>query len=230
MKIRTIATVLCLLTIGGTAFAADEDGFVSMFNGRDLTGWEGISGAWLVQDGAITGQSTIEKPCEKSHYLYYTGAEPGDFILRCEIKLVGGNSGIQFRSQKRPNFDTDGYQADFDAANKWTGCLYQHKRGAVVLRGRKATVAQDGTRDEQEFAPVAELAKKIKDSDWNEYEIIAIGSNIALKLNNALMCEVEDNDVKLACKRGVIALQMHRGPPMKVQFRNLRIKILDEES
>jgi len=149
--------------------------------------------------------------------------------LRCEIKLVGGNSGIQFRSQKRPNFDTDGYQADFDATNQWTGCLYQHKRGAVVLRGKKATIAKDGERDEKEFAPVAELAKKIKDSDWNEYEIIAIGSKISLTLNDELMCEVQDNDAKLACKKGVIALQMHQGPPMKVQFRNLRIKVLDEE-
>ena len=229
MNARTITVALCLLTIGGTTFAADEDGFVSMFNGKDLTGWEGIPGAWLVEDGAITGESTKEKPCEKSHYLYYTAAEPGDFILRCEIKLVGGNSGIQFRSQKRPNFDTDGYQADFDATNQWTGCLYQHKRGAVVLRGNKATIAKDGKRDEKELAAVAELAKKIKDSDWNAYEIIAIGSKIALKLNDELMCEVQDNDAKLACKKGVIALQMHQGPPMKVQFRNLRIKVLDEE-
>ena len=229
MNARTIATALCLLTIGGTTFAADEDGFVSMFNGKDLTGWEGMPEGWRVEDGAITGESTKEKPCKKSHYLYYTAAEPGDFILRCEIKLVGGNSGIQFRSQKRPNFDTDGYQADFDATNKWTGCLYQHKRGAVVLRGKKATIAKDGRRDEKEFSPVAKLAKKIKDSDWNEYEIIASGSKIALKLNDELMCEVEDNDAKMACKKGVIALQMHQGPPMMVQFRNLRIKVLDEE-
>jgi len=229
MNARTITLTLCLLAIGGTAFAADEDGFVPMFNGKDLTNWEGIPGAWTVENGTITGESTAKKPCKKTHYLYYTAAEPGDFILRCEIKLLGGNSGIQFRSQKRPNFDTDGYQADFDATNQWTGCLYQHKRGAVVLRGKKATIAKDGERTETEFAPAADLAKKIKDSDWNKYEIIAIGSKITLKLNNQLMCEVDDNDAKFACKQGVIAVQMHQGPPMKVQFRSLQIKILDKQ-
>lgn len=228
MKAHALAVAVCLVTFGGTSFADNELGFVSMFNGKDLSGWEGLPGAWRVEDGSITGESTTEKPCEKTHYLYYTAAEPGDFILRCDIKLVGGNSGIQFRSQKRPNFDTDGYQADFDAANQWTGCLYQHKRGAVVLRGKKATIAKDGTRDELQLAPLAELAKEIKDSDWNKYEIIAIGNTISLKLNDVLMCQVEDNDAKNSRKRGVIALQMHQGPPMKVQFRNLRIKVLDE--
>ena len=145
-----LGLVAAFLICNGTAAFAGDTGsserWVSLFNGKDLSGWEGLHGAWRVKDGAITGESSKEKPCEKTHYLYYTAAEPGDFILRCEIKLVGGNSGIQFRSQKRPGFDTDGYQADFDATNQWTGCLYQHRRGAVVLRGKKATVALDNAR------------------------------------------------------------------------------------
>jgi len=227
MMTRTTAAIVVLTLLATTALAAEEDGFTSMFNGKDLTGWEGKPGAWRVEDGAITGQSTPATPCEKTHYIYYTESEPGDFIMRAEIKLAGGNSGIQFRSQRRPNFDTFGYQADFDATNQWTGCLFQHRRGAVVKRGMKAVIAEDGTRTEESFATMEELAKKVRQNDWNEYEIEAHGSKVTLRINGHLMCEVDDRDAEQACRRGIIALQMHKGPPMKVQFRNLRIKVLD---
>jgi hypothetical protein len=222
----SITPIIVLLTLASTARAADEDGFVPMFNGTDLTGWEGQPDAWQVGDGTIIGESTLQKPCEKTHYLYWTGGEPGDFIMRCEIKLTGGNSGIQFRSEKRPDFNTFGYQADF-TGGKLAGCLYQHGRGAVVLRGMRADIAEDGTRAEKPFATVDELAKKVKNEDWNVYEIVAQGSKVALRLNGELMCEVDDRDRELSCRKGIIALQMHKGPPMKVQFRNLRIKLLD---
>ncbi len=207
-----------------TASHAQEEGFVSMFNGKDLTGWEGKPGVWRVEDGAITGESTKENPGTTTHYLYWSGGEPGDFVMRCQIKLIGGNSGIQFRSDKRPNFDTFGYQADFDAKNQWTGCLYQHRRGAVVKRGSIADIAASGERKEKQFATVADLAKKVNDQEWNDYEIVAQGSKITLRINGELMCEVDDRDPKHARQKGIIALQMHQGPPMKVQFRKLRIK------
>jgi len=204
-----------------------EQGFTPIFNGKDLTGWEGKPGGWWVEDGAITSQSTEANPCVKHHYLYWKGGEPANFILRFKYKLVGGNSGVQFRSQVRPDWDTWGYQADMEAGKQWTGCLFQHDRGGVVMRGKKAVVAEDGTRTEEDFASGDELQKKIKADDWNDYEIIAEGSKIVLKINGQLMCEVDDRDAKLACKKGIIALQMHPGPPMKVQFRDMRIKILD---
>ncbi|MDR1964755.1 MAG: DUF1080 domain-containing protein, partial [Planctomycetaceae bacterium] len=88
---------------------ADEDEFVSIFNGTDLTGWEGIPGGWDVVDGCIVGESTPEKPCQRSHYLYWTEKEPDNFHLKLTFRLQGnGNSGIQFRSEKRPNWDTYG--------------------------------------------------------------------------------------------------------------------------
>lgn len=220
--------VLTLL-IGTVHAAAPEEGFVSMFNGKDLTGWEGKPGGWWVEDGAITSQSTKENPCIKHHYLYWKGGEPADFILRFKYKLTGGNSGVQIRSQTRPNWDTWGYQADMEAGKQWTGCLFQHDRGGVVMRGKKAVIAKDGTRVEEQFASADDLQDKIKSDDWNDYEIIAKGSKIVLKINDQLMCEVEDHDAKFACKKGIIALQMHPGPPMKVQFRDVRIRILEGE-
>jgi hypothetical protein len=222
------AALLFFAAVPAVAHTADEEeGFVSMFNGKDLTGWEGKPGGWWVEDGAITSRSTEENPCVKHHYLYWRGGEPADFILRFEYRLVGGNSGVQIRSQTRPDWDTWGYQADMEAGKQWTGCLFQHSRGGVVMRGKRAVIAEDGTRTEETFASGDELQKKVKDGDWNEYEIIASGSKITLKINGQLMCEVDDRDAKLACRKGIIALQMHPGPPMEVQFRNLRIKILD---
>ena len=146
-------SLLVFLSVLGTARGVeDENGFVSMFNGKDLAGWEGKPGGWWVEDGAITGQSTPEKPCLKPHYLYWKGGEPADFVLRFQYKLVGGTSGIQFRSQVRPDWDTWGYQADMEAGTQWTGCLFQHSRGGVVMRGKTATIAEDGTRTEQDSA------------------------------------------------------------------------------
>ncbi len=211
------------------ALAETEEGFVSMFNGKDLTGWEGKPGGWWVEDGCITSESTPEKPCLKAHYLYWKTDEPGDFILRFKFKLVGGNSGAQFRSEPRPDFDTWGYQADMDAEGQWTGCLFQHDRGGVVMRGYKAKIAPDGTRTEEQFADPAELIKKVKMEDWNEYEVVAEGSHIKLSINGQLMCEVDDKDATYSRAKGLIALQMHPGPPMKVQFKDLRIKILDRK-
>ena len=225
--VRAIVPAIVFLALIPVAQAADQEGFKSMFNGKDLTGWEGKPGGWWVEDGTITSESTKENPLVKHHYLYWQGGEPADFILRLKYKLVGGNSGIQFRSQRRPNFDTWGYQADMEAGPQWTGCLFQHTRGGVVMRGKRAVVSEDGKRQEEEFAPAAELQKVVKPNDWNDYEIVAKGSKIMLRINGELMCEVDDRDAKLACRKGIIAMQMHPGPPMKVQFKDLRIKILD---
>ena len=226
---KHILPIAVLLAItAATAQAADvEEGFQSMFNGKDLTGWEGKAGWWQVEDGAITSESTKEKPCRKCNYLMWRGGQPGDFEMRLQYKIIGGNSGIQFRSREVGDFDTNGYQADLEAGDKWSGALFQHGRGGVALRGNKVTVDADGTRHEEKFAESADLQKKIKKEDWNDYRIVAEGNHVLLEINGVRMAEVTDNDAKKACKKGVIGLQVHPGPPMKVQFRNLRIRILD---
>ncbi|HID21845.1 MAG TPA: DUF1080 domain-containing protein, partial [Planctomycetaceae bacterium] len=186
--------VILALFLGSmaTVGAAQEPGFVSLFNGKDLSGWEGLPGAWRVENGAIVGESTPERPCKRTHYLYWKGGEPADFVLRAKIKLIGGNSGIQFRSAKRPHFDTFGYQADFDAANRYTGCLYQHQRGLVARRGERVMFTEAGERNVEKFADFDELLKHVRQNEWNDYEIIARGRHITLRLNGRLMCEVED--------------------------------------
>ena len=227
MRLSLAIAVLSLLLVPyAGAQEKPEEGFVSMFNGTDLSGWECKPGGWWVEDGAITSESTAEKPCVKHHYLYWKEAEPADFILRFKFKLVGGNSGVQFRSEKRPDWDTWGYQADMEAGTQWTGCLFQHDRNGVVMRGFKAQLDEKGERKEEQFAEPDALQKVIHPEDWNDYEVSAIGTKIALSINGQLMCEVDDHDAKFSRSKGIIAMQMHPGPPMKVQFKDLRIKIL----
>ncbi len=228
MRVTMLIAAL-LLTGAAQAETDPEDGFISMFNGNDLTGWEGMPGRWRVEDGAITGECNDEPSCDVTHYLYWTEKTPGDFILRVKFKLVGGNSGIHVRSERRPNYDIWGYQADFAEDEQWIGSLYQHDRGAVVERGHKAVIAADGTREETQFASPESLLEIYNKEDWNEYEIVCEGSRITLRINGALMCEVDDHDATFSRDSGLIALQMHAGPPMKVQFKDLRIKIMDGE-
>ena len=234
MMLRLLSAGLLVIAVTSTAPAADdvkkddvEKGFVSMFNGKDLTGWEGKPGGWWVKDGTIMSQSTKEKPCKKCHYLMWRGGTPGDFVLRFSYRIVGGNSGIQIRSREIPDWDTRGYQADMEVGAQWSGALFEHARGKVAGRGTKVVIDPDGNRTETQFADPAELQKKIKADDWNDYEITAQGSKITLKINGQLMCEADDRDKKHAARKGVIALQMHPGPPMIVQFKDPRIKVLD---
>ena len=208
----------------------DKDGFVTIFNGKDLTGWEADPEIWSVEDGCLVGQSPNGEPYNKQNYIYWAKAEPGDFVLKVKYRLTGkgSNSGIQIRSEKRPNWDCFGYQADIEEAPNWTGCLFHHTRGAVVKRGFKGVITVDGTDETKQFADPTELAKKYKtEGDWNEYEISAVGSVITLKINGELMCEVDDRH-KEAAKKGIIAFQMHPGPPMKVELKDIRIKIMDK--
>lgn len=200
---------------------------VDLFNGRDLTGWEGLPGWWSVQEGAITSESTPEKPCERAHYLFWRGGEPGDFELEVEYRLRGGNSGIQFRSREIADFDLRGYQADCEDGAQWTGCLFEHDRGGVAMRGEDVTIAPDGTRAVKPLGDPAELLKAVRKHGWNTYVIVARGPEVTLSINGVMMSRVVDRQEGKAARRGVIALQMHPGPPMKVEFRKIRLTTFD---
>lgn len=226
--------------------AEPEPGFVPMFNGKDLAGWEGRPGWWRVEDGCITSESTKEKPCDRAHYLMWRGGKPGDFELRADFRLQGegANSGIQFRSREVPEWDTSGYQADMENGDQWTGCLFEHTRGGVAMRGEKVVIEKDGKKTIRPLAlqestpattagsgtapsPGTQLLKYIRKGEWNSYTIVAKGPEVTLLINGKVMTQVTDNQEGIAARDGIIALQMHPGPPMKVQFKNLRIKMLD---
>lgn len=204
-----------------------EQGFVSMFNGKDLTGWEGLPGRWEVRDGVIQCESTEAKPGDRTHYLYWKGGQPADFEMRCSFRISGAaNTGVQFRSETRPNFDTWGYQADIDAAGQYVGCFYQHGRGLVAQRGQKVVIDVAGKKTITAIGDFKELLKSVKKGDWNELRLVAEGPRMTYWINGVLMCEVEDHEPKFALPKGVIAMQMHRGPAMKAEFKDLWIRVV----
>lgn len=231
---------MALLSTLAVMAADDEAGFKPIFNGKDLTGWEGRPGWWFVEDGAITCRSSADKPGDKTHYLMWRGGQPGDFELRFDYKLEGAaaNSGVQFRSKEVPDWDTSGYQADIESGDQWTGCLFEHTRGGIAMRGEKVFIAKDGKKTVEPLSNQAgqdttiaklsaELLKKVKKGDWNFYVVRAKGAHVSLWINGVKMTEVTDMQEGIAARSGVIALQMHQGPPMRVQFKNLRLKMLE---
>ncbi len=203
----------------------DELGFKPMFNGIDLKEWKGGDGFWQVKDGILQAQSSLEKVCKKQCHLIWTGGQPGDFEMRCEFKLSPeANSGIQIRTRDQ-EFGDSGYQADMNGGGNYVGYLYHPKQHLVGERGAKVTIAADGKKTVERFADAKELGDKVfKKDDWNEYTIIAKGPTVTLLVNDMKTCELTDNRPDMMPKSGCITLQMHPGPPMKIQFRNMRIK------
>ncbi|MEI7948119.1 MAG: DUF1080 domain-containing protein [bacterium] len=215
---RLVMTLVCL---GGMTFAEE----VSLFNNKDLTGWEGPPGVWTVENGALVAQSTLENPCKTDTYLVWKGDTPSDYELSADFRLSAkGNSGIQIRSENLPQWKTSGYQADMTGDGKLVGFVYHHKRGLIAGRGQRVQVAPDGTKTIEKIATPEELIKSYKPGDWNTYRIVCNGPEITLYVNSVMMCQFTDKDSKFATTNGVIALQMHPGPPMKIEFKNIVLK------
>lgn len=245
MKSLTLAS-LALIALLPLAQAASpkDDGFKSIFNGRDLTGWKGNPANWSVRDGALTGQTTAEKPIPANTFLVWEGGTPANFELRVNFCLTGqqgstsANSGIQYRSKllDPATFSVGGYQADLDFAGKYIGMLYEEKgRGILMVPGEKIRVTAAKGDDPKKKATVekiasvtsaAEILGAYKVGDWNELVIIAEGNHLRHYLNGKLTADVTDDDAKLAPRSGILALQLHAGPPMTVQFKNVRLKTL----
>ena len=198
-------TLISLLVIISSA-VGQEAGFQPLFDGKTLKGWDGDPRLWSVRDGAIVGSTEGVSLTDNSFLI--SKEKYSDFILRAETKLRNHNSGIQFRSEALPNWVVRGLQADMAQGN-WWGSIYDEKgkRGTVVngWKGKGETV--------------------LRPNDWNDYEITCNGDLIQLKLNGLLTAEL--HDLPESPRTGIIALQLHKGVPMEVQFRNIRIKQLD---
>ena len=217
-----------LLMISATVcMAGEQDQPVSLFNGKDLTGWEGSPGWWTVEDGALTSESTPDKPCKKANYLVWTGAQVADFQLDCDFKISGqANSGIQIRSERRPEHDMFGYQADMTGDGKLIGYIYHHKHGLVAERGAQVVLPDGGKRESRPLGDAADLLKRYKSGEWNHYRIVCKGPSITVFLNGVKMCDIVDNHASPQARKGFIGLQMHPGPPMKVCFKDIMLTSL----
>jgi hypothetical protein len=230
-----LALIACLITSTSTFAATVEPGFTSLFNGKDLAGWEGNPDLWSVQDGTITGVTKADPKLTHNTFLVYTNGMVDDFELRLSYRIVNGNSGIQYRSKvlRKGQFGpiVGGYQADFEAGKTYSGILYEEQMRAILAqRGQKTVIKADGAKHKVEV--VGELDKseniqaKIKHEDWNEYVIRAKGNHLQHFINGVQTIDVVDEQAEKAAKEGVLALQIHTGPPMTVQFKNIRIMSL----
>jgi len=205
-----------------------EKGFISIFNGRNLTGWRGNARYWSVQDGCITGV-TPQGGVPENNFVVWTGGEPAEFDLKLSYKLQGGNSGIYFHSKERAPGSTAealvGPQADFSADHVWTGVVMEYLlREKLAERGRKVLYTDKGERkDAGSVGDPKVLLKAVRDNDWNDYHVIVRDNLIVLRINDVVMSEVRDYDPRRA-HSGLLALQVHTGPPMKVQFKNIRLR------
>jgi hypothetical protein len=228
---RTVGRVtgLVVLTLAVCLSLGADEAAKQLFNGKDLSGWEGDTTFWSVEDGVIIGRTTPEKPTKKNTFLIWKGGTVGDFELTLKYKIDGGNSGIQYRSKDMGDHVVSGYQADIVAGDpdKYSGILYEEKgRGILAERGQAVTITNEKDRAKEKFADGAELAKAIKKGDWNEYKITARGNHLVHEINGAKTIDVKDNESAKAAKEGILALQIHTGPPMTIQFKDIALKTL----
>ena len=230
MTIRFCLVGALLLVAIGDARAAKPQ---VLFNGKDLTGWDGNPKIWSVEDGAIVGRTTADAPLEKNTFLIWRGGELRDFRLHLQYRVQGVNSGVQYRSHvvDPAKWIVGGYQADIDSGPEHTGILYEELgRGILTERGQKVMIAADGTRTAEKFADAAELQKSVHDNDWNDYVIEARGKRLRHWINGKLMSETVDAERGKRAEKGILALQIHVGGPMTVRFRELELETLNADS
>ena len=201
-------------------------GFVSLFDGKSLDGWEGDIRIWSVRDGTIIGQTTPEVRVAENNFLIWKKPVE-NFELRLKFRLQGGNSGIYYRARKRPADQPKGEavvgtQADFSADGRWTGVIMEYTlREVLAERGEKVRIDESGKRQVlDKLGDPAQLLKVVKTNDWNEYVVTAKGGDVRLSINGKVMCELQDRDPR-RIERGLLALQVHTGPAMTVRFKDI---------
>ncbi len=229
MALLVVACVACVV-FGQGESPKPPEGFESIFNGKDLSGWDGDGKFWSVQDGAITGQTTAENPTKANTFLIWKGGTVKDFELRLKFRMEGGNTGIQYRSKDKGNWVVNGYQADFDAGKTYAGILYEEGgRGILANVGQKVTIGANGkiqvtgvTTDPKEIRGAIDI------KEWNDYVVIAKGNHLTHIINGKTTVDVIDEQVEKRAMEGIVAFQVHAGPPMKIQFKDIFLKDLSK--
>jgi hypothetical protein len=212
----------------------DELGFRPIFDGKTLEGWEGDSKYWRASDGIMTGEITPETIIKSNTFIIWRGGEPENFELKVNYRITsGGNSGVNYRSVVVPDsvtpanrFAMRGYQCDIDGQNRYTGNNYEEK-GRLFLSVRGELTHVTGTRRPTILSRLGdnqELASRINEG-WNAVHIVARENLLIHNINGQLMSMVIDDDPRRE-RKGLIGVQVHVGGPMKVEYRNWRIRMI----
>ena len=222
---------------------ADHTGFESIFDGT-MKNWEGDPALWKAEGGMLVGQTSEANPLKENTFVIYRGGEPADFELKVEFRMSATNSGIQFRSTHLPQgtktgadgsqviagkWVLKGYQADIDFANQFTGMIYEERgRGFLMQRGQAVYIGADAKPKmigDLERNP-DDLKGLIKAGEWNNVHLIARGNTLINIVNGHVTAVLVDDDAKGRALKGLLGFQIHVGPPMKIEFRNIYLKTL----
>ena len=208
--------------------------FKSIFNGKNLNGWDGKPGAWEVRNGEIwcTGKSA------EKNWLIYRGGEPADFVLKMEFRWSAGNSGVQVRSDElKEDWQIFGYQVEIAQQDKmglWHHSLLDRghpkkkARHLMTRAGEHAVISKDGKRENTKVSDAEKIKAHYKENAWNTLEIEARGNVLIQRINCVEFSKLTDDDSELSRRKGWIALQDH-GKGCKVAFRNIQLKLIDKE-
>jgi quinoprotein glucose dehydrogenase len=239
MRPPDAVVLVALATLSAQASTPRAQHFTDLFNGKDLSNWDGSPAFWSVQDGAITGRTTAAHPTPSNTFLVWKGGLLGDFELRLTFRIVAdnergaANSGIQYRSRlvDSASWIVAGYQADLDVPGNYVGGFYEERgRGILARPGEQVRITTKDGRMQQQVTGTttrpAVIRAAIKPGQWNEYVIIVEGNHHRYYVNDKLTIDAIDLDETQAASSGILALQLHSGPPMTVQFKDIRLKAL----
>lgn len=219
---------LLLLPLLIASLASAQDGFKPLFNGKDLTGWDGNPELWSVEDGCITGKTTGPEQLAYNQFLIWRGGKVKNFELHAKIKETGNNTGIQYRSKELPEngkWSIGGYQCDIHPATPNNAMVYEERgRGIIVQNGQGVVIDPEGKRWlASEHEPV-----KVDIAQWHEYTIIAQGNHLIHKIDGQVTIDLLDFEESKRSLEGLIAFQIHRGPAMNVQIKDVMLKELPD--
>ena len=240
--------LILILIFHGCSSPQDQNDFVPIFNGKNLEGWSGDTVYWRVEDGNLVGEITPATLLSKNSFITWQGGEVKDFELKCDFRITAnGNSGINYRSVMLDSipFAMKGYQGDIDGQNRHTGMNYEERgRTTLAQRGQKVTLPPVPAPDSLTKyivnnawsaaviestlgSPDSLLASIHPPGNWNHFHIVARGNRLQHFVNGVLMSDVTDNDSSHSTSQGLIGVQVHVGPPMKVEFRNFLLKKIE---
>lgn len=224
--------IACLVLLSANAVQADEPKPQKIFDGKTLENFEFNDKHWRIEEGAIVGEIPNGQTLKNNEFIFWKG-DVADFELTLQFKIEGdksANSGIQFRSVRTKEGGAVGYQADLDLGEVWLGRIYdEHARALLTERGQRVSIAPDGRRWKDEFAPVGDFKGFAKPGEWQTYHLKAYGPHVEVWVNGKLFSVLDDHQTGEADYKGRVGFQLHSGPgPVKVQFKDIELRQIGE--
>jgi hypothetical protein len=226
IKKLTLTLLLAILVSPLTSSA--QDGFKPLFNGKDLTGWDGNPELWSVEDGCITGKTTGPDQLAYNQFLIWRGGTVKNFELRVKVKQSVNNTGIQYRSKELPEngkWSVGGYQCDIHPAAPNNAMVYEERgRGIICQNGQGVVIDPEAKR----WLASEHDTVEVDIAEWHEYTIIAQGNHLIHKIDGQVTIDLLDFEEKARSLEGLLAFQIHRGPAMTVQIKDVMLKTLPD--